>query len=99
MKINTLYGSIWDELPANYDKSARKIPLTQEEARDFYEAAEKSVTNSLMKTWDSHNETVKKSAELRQIYTRKKVLEQREREHREKVHEEFEAEAMKHKTP
>ncbi|MBQ7593119.1 MAG: hypothetical protein IJU48_02045 [Synergistaceae bacterium] len=95
MKIDTRYGSIWDELPANYDKSERKIPQTQEEARDFYEAAKSSMHNSLMKTWDAHNESMKQSAKLRQIYSRKKLIEQRELEHREKVHNEFEAQAKK----
>ena len=95
MKIDTRYGSIWDELPANYDKSERKIPQTQDEARDFYEAAQSSMDKALMKTWDSHNETMRESAKLRQIYTRKKVLEQREAEHRREIHEEFEAQARK----
>ncbi len=75
MKIDTRYGSIWDELPAKYDKSERKIPQTQEEARDFYEAAKSSMHNSLMKTWDAHNESMKQSAKLRQIYSRKKLIE------------------------
>ena len=109
MKVDTRFGSIWDELPY---KSERKIPETQAEAMDFYEAAQSSVNNSLMKTWDSHNDMVKKSAELRKISERKKVLEhqaqQRREENRERVkeaindsekrREEFKAEASKRGT-
>ena len=80
MKVDNYFGSIWDELPG---KSERKIPETQAEAMDFYEAAESSVNKSLMKTWDSHNDMVKKSAELRKISERKKVLERQAQERRE----------------
>ena len=72
MKIDTRYGSIWDELPA---KSERRVPQTQEEAMDLYEAAKSSVNHSLMKTWDKHNDMMKKSAELRKIAERKKAVE------------------------
>lgn len=92
MKVDTRYGSIWDELP---DKTERKIPETQQEARDFYEAAESSMHKSLMQTWDSHNETVKKTAELRRIYERKEFLERRELEHKEEIHERDEEAALK----
>ena len=106
MKVDNYFGSIWDELPA---KTERKIPETQAEAMDFYEAAQSSANNSLMKTWDSHNDMVKKSAELRKISERKKVLERQTQERREenqariqkaiddseKRREEFEAEALK----
>ncbi len=80
MKVDNYFGSIWDELPT---KSERKIPETQAEAMDFYEAAETSVNKSLMKTWDSHNDMVKKSAELRKISERKKVLERQAQGRRE----------------
>ena len=84
MKVDTRFGSIWDELPY---KSERKIPETQAEAIDFYEAAQSSVNNSLMKTWDSHNDMVKKSAELRKISERKKVLEHQAKQRREEYQE------------
>ena len=72
MKIDTCYGSIWDELPV---QSERRVPETQEEAMDLYEAAKSSVNHSLMKTWDKHNDMMKKSAELRRIAERKKAVE------------------------
>lgn len=72
MKIDNKFGSIWDELPY---KTEKKIPETKQEALDLYEAAQSSVSNSTMKIWDSHNDMVKKSAELRKISERKKILE------------------------
>ena len=79
MKVDNYFGSIWDELP-DKSKSERKIPETQAEAMDFYEAAQSSVSKSLMKTWDSHNDMVKKSAELRKISERKKAIERQTQE-------------------
>ncbi|MBQ7221308.1 MAG: hypothetical protein IJS28_10050 [Synergistaceae bacterium] len=87
MKIDTRYGSIWDELPASPAKTERRVPQTQEEALDFYEAAESSVHNSLMKTWDSHNDMVKKSAELRRLTERRAAIERQAQEARERQHE------------
>ena len=82
MKIDTRYGSIWDELPAKYE---RRVPQTQDEARDFYEAAESSIHKSLMKTVDGHTDMVKRSAELRTIQQRKdeleRIVQQRREEH------------------
>ena len=75
MKIDTRYGSIWDELSPSPAKSERRVPSTQEEAQDFYEAAESSMHKSLMKTVDGHNDMVKKSAELRTIQQRKEAIE------------------------
>ena len=72
MKVDNKFGSIWDELPY---KTEKKIPETKQEALDLYEAAQSSVHNSTMKIWDSHNDMVKKSAELRKISERKKILE------------------------
>lgn len=72
MKVDNKFGSIWDELPY---KTEKKIPETKQEALDLYEAAQSSVSNSTMKIWDSHNDMVKKSAELRKISERKKFLE------------------------
>ena len=86
MKIDTRYGSIWDELPS---RTERRMPQTQEEARDFYEAAESSMHNSLMKTVDGHNDMMKKSAELRRITERKAAIERQAQEHREEQHELF----------
>lgn len=94
MKIDTRYGSIWDELPKGTPK---KIPETQSEAMEFYEAAQSSMDKSLLKTWDAHNDMMKKSAELRKISTRKKILEQRNIEHRQEQSELIKKEAMKRK--
>ncbi len=73
MRIDTRYGSIWDELPEKY---RGKIPANQEEAKDFYEAAQSSMDKSLMLTMDSHNDMLKKSSELRKVAERKKIMEQ-----------------------
>ena len=91
MKIDTRYGSIWDELPDGKPKTERKIPTTQQEARDFYEAAESSIHRSLMKTWDGHNDMLAKSAELRETALRKKAIELQAQEARERQREFLEA--------
>ncbi len=99
MKIDTRYGSIWDELPQGKAKTERRVPQTQEEARDFYEAAESSMHNSLMKTWDGHNDMMKKSAELRRITERKAAVERQAQEARDRQHElltEYADESRKH---
>ncbi len=85
-KIDTRYGSIWDELPA---KTERKIPQTQQEAQDLYEAAQSSVHNSLIKTWDSHNDMMRKSAELRRIAQQKQAVERQAQQARDKQQEIF----------
>ena len=95
MKVDTHYGSIWDEMSG---KTERSIPKTQEEAMDFYEAAKSSVNNSLMKTWDAHNDMVKKSAELRRISERKKAIERQVQEDRERQRELFAEAAEKHRS-
>ena len=90
MKLDTRYGGIWDELspkPAQSAKTERRVPQTQEEAIDFYEAAESSMHRSLMKTWDRHNEMMRKSAELREIARRKKVVELQAQQARERQRE------------
>ncbi|MBQ9419167.1 MAG: hypothetical protein IJU31_02190 [Synergistaceae bacterium] len=84
MKIDTRFGSIWDELPENTEK---KIPQTQAEAMDFYQAAETSITKSTMKIWDAHNDMVAKSAELRKISERKKIIERQSQQRREESRE------------
>ncbi len=108
MKVDTKFGSIWDELPY---KTEKKIPETQAEAMDFYQAAEASMSKSTMKTWDAHNDMVAKSAELRKISARKKAVERQAQERREenrelmmkaaeeniKRSEELEAELLKNK--
>ena len=87
MKIDTRYGSIWDELPSsNPAKTERRVPQSQEEARDFYEAAESSMHKSLMKTVDGHNDMMKKSAELRTIQQRKEAIERQAQEARDRQH-------------
>ena len=85
MKIDTRYGSMWDELPA---KAERRIPQTQQEAQELHQAAQSSMNRSLMTAWDSHNDMVSKSAELRKIQQRKAALERIEQERRER-HTEF----------
>ena len=92
MKVNTRYGSIWDELHVKYEP---RVPETQEEAERLHEAAEASMNDSLMKTIDAHNESVRQAAELRKKTQRKQEIEQQVIEHREKQREIFEAEAVK----
>ena len=94
MKVDTKFGSIWDELPY---KTEKKIPQTQSEAMDFYQAAEASMTNSTMKTWDAHNDMVAKSAELRKISARKKAVEHQAQERRELNRKLFEKAAEENK--
>lgn len=94
MKVDTYYGSIWDEMPG---KPERTIPKTQEEALDLYEAAKSSINHSLMKTWDAHNDMVKKSAELRNIKHRKEAIERLAREQREEHTEFLEESSLKRK--
>ena len=85
MKIDTRFGSMWDELPA---RAERRIPKTQQEAQELHQAAQSSMHRSLMTAWDSHNDMVSKSAELRKIHHRKEDLERMEQERRER-HTEF----------
>ena len=87
MKVDTRYGSIWDELPGGKAKTERRVPTTQQEARDFYEAAESSMHDSLMKTWDGHNDMMAKSAELREAARRKKAVELQAQQARERQSE------------
>ena len=81
MKIDTRYGSMWDEL---HPKTERRVPQTQQEAQELHQAAQSSMHNSLMTAWDSHNDMVSKSAELRKIQHRKEALDRIEQERREK---------------
>ena len=84
MKVDTRFGSIWDELP---QKTEKKIPETQAEAMELFQAAESSVNNSTMKIWDSHNDMMAKSAELRKVSERKKAVERQAQERLENNHE------------
>ena len=84
MKIVTRYGSMWDELPPSPAKSERRIPRTQQEAQELHQAAQSSMHNSLITAWDSHNDMVAKSAELRKIQHRKQALERIEQQRRER---------------
>ena len=81
MKIDTRYGSMWDELPKTTE---RRIPQTKQEAQELHQAAQSSMHRSLMTAWDSHNDMVSKSAELRKIQQRKEALERIELERRER---------------
>lgn len=94
MKIDTRYNSIWDNLPPRYEG---RIPETQEEAQEFYEAAESSMHDSMIKTIDAHNESMRKAAELRKKTQQKQDIERRVIQHREEQHKLFEAEAVKRK--
>lgn len=88
-KIDTRFGSIWDELPnkTEREKSERNFPTRQSEAIEFFHAAEASITDSTMKIWDSHNDMMKKSAELRRVSERKKIIERQAQRHREQNQE------------
>lgn len=94
MKVNTRYTSIWDELPV---KQEPHIPESQEEAERLHEAAEASTHDALMKAIDAHNESMRKSAELRKKERRKKEIEQTAFERRERQHEIFEKDAVRRK--
>ena len=74
------FGSIWDELP---DPREKKIPETQEEAIELYEAAKLSLNRTTMTAWDRHNDMVAQSQKLRQIAMRKEIIERQNIEHRE----------------
>ncbi|MBQ7151123.1 MAG: hypothetical protein IJR94_02585 [Synergistaceae bacterium] len=88
MKIDNRFGSIWDELPDSSTlKKEKKIPTTQADALEFHQAAEQSIHNSTMKVWDAHNDMMAKSAELRKISARKKILERQTQERLEKNRE------------
>lgn len=90
MRIDTRYGSIWDEFPV---KQEPRIPESQEEAQRLHEAAEASMHDSLMKTIDAHNESVRQAAELRKKTQLKQDIEQQAIEHREEQRKIFEKEA------
>ncbi|MBQ6971058.1 MAG: hypothetical protein IJP86_01740 [Synergistaceae bacterium] len=94
MKVSTHYGSIWDELPV---KQEPHIPTTQEEAERLHEAAEASTHDALMKTVDAHNESMRKSAELRRKTQQKHDIERRVMEQRERQREILEEEAVRRK--
>ncbi|MBR1486228.1 MAG: hypothetical protein IJ597_03105 [Synergistaceae bacterium] len=89
MKVDTKFGSIWDELPTQSlnNKKEKSIPTTQAEAMELYQAAESSVTNSTMKIWDSHNDMMAKSAEIRKVSERKKAVERQAQERIEQARE------------
>ena len=84
MKIDNRFGSMWDELPGRRE---RKVPETRGEAQDLYVAAQSSLNTSVMKTWDAHNDMMRKAAELRKVQARKKLMEQQDIEHREEQRE------------
>ena len=94
MKVDTRYGSIWDELRVKYEP---RVPETQEEAEKLHEAAEASMHDSLMKTVDAHNESTRQAAELRKKTQQKQDIERRVIEHREQQREMLEAEAVRRK--
>ena len=94
MKVDTRYGSIWDELRV---KQEPRIPETQEEAQRLHEAAEASMHDALMKTVDAHNESMRQAAELRKKSQRKQEIERQMIEHREEQRRIFEEEALRRK--
>lgn len=84
MKINNNYkfSSIWDELPEKSPLKNKKIPENISEALELTQAAQKSIDSSVMKTWDAHNDMMKKSAELRKFKHQKDLIEQKNIQHR-----------------
>ena len=94
MKVDTRYGSMWDELRVKYEP---RVPETQEEAEKLHEAAEASMHDSLMKTIDAHNESMRQAAELRKKTQRKQEIERQMIEHREEQRMIFEEEALRRK--
>lgn len=95
--VNTQYrlGSIWDELPDSDLKREKRIPETQQEALELYEAAKLSLNTTTMQAWDSHNDMVAKSQKLRQIAQRKEIIERQNIEHREEQTRLIEEAALK----
>ncbi|MBQ7170534.1 MAG: hypothetical protein IJR63_11605 [Synergistaceae bacterium] len=94
MKVDTRYSSMWDELHVRYEP---RVPETQEEAEKLHEAAEASMHDSLMKTVDAHNESVRQAAELRKKTRQKQEIESRVIQHREEQRKILEEEAVKRK--
>lgn len=86
-KVETRFGSIWDELPNPRERKERNVPRTQAEATKFFQAAEASITDSTMKVWDSHNDMMAKSAKLRRVSERKKIIERQLQKHRDENRE------------
>ena len=84
MKIDDRFGSIWDELP---QKREKRVPATQSDVLELVNAAQSSMDKSTLKAWDSHNNMMKKSAELRKIQARKKAIEQQYQEDRDEQRE------------
>ena len=83
------FGSIWDELPSNSSLKNKKIPENVSETLELTQAAQKSIDSSVMKTWDAHNDMMKKSAELRKIKQQKDFIEQKNIQHRQEQHDLF----------
>ena len=90
-------GSIWDELPDSDLKREKRIPKTQEEALELYEAAKLSLSTATFTAWDRHNDMVAKSQKLRQIAHRREIIERRNIEHREEQTRLIEEAALKRK--
>ena len=85
---NYLYGSIWDELPESSAlKKSKSAPHNRDEALELHRAAQASVDNATFKTWDNHNDLMKKSSELRKIQERKRFIEERDQKHRDEQRE------------
>ena len=97
IRVNTHYtlGSIWDELPDSELKREKRIPKTQEEALELYEAAKLSLNTATMTAWDRHNDMVAKSQKLRQIAQRKEIIERQNIEYREEQTRLIEEAALK----
>ena len=95
--VNTRYrlGSIWEELPDSELKREKRIPETQEEALEAYEAAQLSLHNATMIAMDRHNDMVAQSQKLRQIAIRKEIIERQNIEHREEQTRLIEEAALK----
>ncbi len=91
------FTSIWDELPKDSKLKNRKVPENIQDALELSQAAQKSIDNSVMKTWDAHNDMMKKSSELRKIQQQKELREQQNIEHRENQRELLEEIALKRK--
>ena len=89
------FGSIWDELPDSELKRDRRVPETQDEALETYEAAKLSLHNTTMIAMDRHNDMVAKSQKLRQIAIRKEIIERQNMEHREEQTRLIEEAALK----
>lgn len=87
MKVDNGLGSLLEQMSRRAGDSARQSlksskreGITQEEANDLVQKAQKNASNETMKTWDKHTDMVEKSQELSKIRDRREAQERRAQE-------------------